>query len=375
MFDRTGNLNGCQIIAYRASQDMKWFSVVGIAAGDPSRPGLVKGKMQLFSKELGRSQELDAHACAFSTHQVTGNSVKSQVIAFAQKTVMPDGNVASKLHVIELGAQAGQTPFQKRQAELFFPPEFMDDFPVNMSISEKYGVIYVVTKMGLLFVYDLETATAIYRNKVSNDPVFLACDSPSTGGVYAVNRRGQVLLLNLNEPAVVPFISGQLNNVNLALQVAVRGGLPGAESLVKPKFEQLFAAGDIKGAAECAADSPKGILRNPETIARFKSIPGQPGAAPPRGSCSRRTRSSCWTRGWQRTRSSAPRSSETFSSLLTPRWHSACTSRRRPTPRLSPRSPRAGSLRRWASTARWRTTSPTTPTCCSRRSCQTPRVR
>ena len=281
MFDRTGNLNGCQIIAYRASQDMKWFSVVGIAAGDPSRPGLVKGKMQLFSKELGRSQELDAHACAFSTHQVTGNSVKSQVIAFAQKTVMPDGNVASKLHVIELGAQAGQTPFQKRQAELFFPPEFMDDFPVNMSISEKYGVIYVVTKMGLLFVYDLETATAIYRNKVSNDPVFLACDSPSTGGVYAVNRRGQVLLLNLNEPAVVPFISGQLNNVNLALQVAVRGGLPGAESLVKPKFEQLFAAGDIKGAAECAADSPKGILRNPETIARFKAIPAQPGAAPP----------------------------------------------------------------------------------------------
>ena len=181
MFDRTGNLNGCQIIAYRASQDMKWFSVVGIAAGDPSRPGLVKGKMQLFSKELGRSQELDAHACAFSTHQVTGNSVKSQVIAFAQKTVMPDGNVASKLHVIELGAQAGQTPFQKRQAELFFPPEFMDDFPVNMSISEKYGVIYVVTKNGLLFVYDLETATAIYRNKVQR-PVFIACGAPSTAG-------------------------------------------------------------------------------------------------------------------------------------------------------------------------------------------------
>ena len=122
MFDRTGNLNGCQIIAYRASQDMKWFSVVGIAAGDPSRPGLVKGKMQLFSKELGRSQELDAHACAFSTHQVTGNSVKSQVIAFAQKTVMPDGNVASKLHVIELGAKAGQTPVPEAPGGAVLPP-------------------------------------------------------------------------------------------------------------------------------------------------------------------------------------------------------------------------------------------------------------
>jgi hypothetical protein len=38
----------------------------------------------------------------------------------------------------------GQTPFTKRQAELFFPPEFGDDFPVSMHISEKYGVIYVV---------------------------------------------------------------------------------------------------------------------------------------------------------------------------------------------------------------------------------------
>ena len=58
-------------------------------------------------------------------------------------------------------------------------------------------------KSGLLFVYDLEAATAIYRNKVSNDPVFIACGAPSNGGFYAINRRGQVLLMNLNEPAVV----------------------------------------------------------------------------------------------------------------------------------------------------------------------------
>ena len=127
--------------------------------------------------------------------------------------VQPDGSISSKLHVIELGAQAGQSPFQKRQAELFFPPDFVDDFPVSLHISEKYGVIYVVTKNGLLFVYDLETATAVYRNKVSNDPIFIACGSPSKGGIYVVNRRGQVLLINLNEPAVVPFISGQLSNV------------------------------------------------------------------------------------------------------------------------------------------------------------------
>ena len=80
----------------------------------------------------------------------------------------------------------------KRQAELFFPAEFADDFPVSLQTSDKYGLIYVITKLGLLFVYDLETATAVYRNRISPDPIFIAAASESTGGFYAINRRGQV---------------------------------------------------------------------------------------------------------------------------------------------------------------------------------------
>lgn len=76
----------------------------------------------------------------------------------------------------------------KRNAELFFPAEFADDFPVSLQISERFGLVYVVTKLGLLFVYDLETATAVYRNRISPDPIFLACGSESTGGIMAINR-------------------------------------------------------------------------------------------------------------------------------------------------------------------------------------------
>ena len=76
----------------------------------------------------------------------------------------------------------------KKQAELFFPPEFADDFPVAMQISEKYGLVYVISKLGLLFVYDLATATAVYRNRISPDPIFLTANSPDTGGFYAINR-------------------------------------------------------------------------------------------------------------------------------------------------------------------------------------------
>lgn len=77
-------------------------------------------------------------------------------------------------------------------------------------ISHKYGLIYVITKLGLLFVYDLETASAVYRNRISPDPIFLTSEATSIGGFYAINRRGQVLLATVNETAIVPFVSGQV---------------------------------------------------------------------------------------------------------------------------------------------------------------------
>lgn len=68
----------------------------------------------------------------------------------------------------------------------------------------------MITKLGLLFVYDLETATAVYRNRISPDPIFLTAEASNIGGFYAVNRRGQVLLATVNEATVVPFVSGQV---------------------------------------------------------------------------------------------------------------------------------------------------------------------
>ncbi|MCH96345.1 clathrin heavy chain 1-like [Trifolium medium] len=109
-----------------------------------------------------------------------------------------------------------------------------------MQISHKYNLIYVITKLGLLFVYDLETATAVYRNRISPDPIFLTSEATSAGGFYAINRRGQVLLATVNEQTIVNFVSGQLNNLELAVSLAKRGNLPGAEKLGDPKnFEAL----------------------------------------------------------------------------------------------------------------------------------------
>ncbi|GLI67875.1 hypothetical protein VaNZ11_012164 [Volvox africanus] len=279
VFDRTPNLVGSQIISYRTSPDAKWAVLVGIAPGAPERPQLAKGLMQLYSFEQAKSQPLEAHAAAFANVKFTGRDAPSLVISFAQKT-LKDGQILSKLHVIELGGGAAGGAI-KRSAELFFPADFADDFPVSLQVSEKYGLVYVVSKLGFVFVYDLESATAVYRNRISTDPVFLACASSVTGGIFCVNRRGQVLLVTVNEGTMVPFISQQLGNLDLAMTMAKRGNLPGAEALVGQQFERYFTTGQYKEAAEVAAESPQGQLRTKDVMERLKSAVPPAGQKPP----------------------------------------------------------------------------------------------
>lgn len=131
----------------------------------------------------------------------------------------------------------------------------------------------MITKLGILFVYDLETAAPIFRNRISPDPVFLTAEAPTSGGFFAINRRGQVLMASVNESTIVPFISSQLNNVDLALALAKRANLTGAGDLIFKQFDQLFAQGRYKEAADLAAESPQGSLRTKETVQKFKSVP------------------------------------------------------------------------------------------------------
>lgn len=179
MFERTASLMSNQIINYRCDASEKWLVLIGIAPGSQERPALVKGNMQLFSVDQQRSQALEAHAAVFASIELPGGDHSSTLISFATKTVVA-GQIISKLHVIELGAQpaeSGKPSFTKKQADLFFPPDFADDFPVAMQITSKYNLIFVITKLGLLFVYDLETATAVYRNRISPDPIFLTAEA------------------------------------------------------------------------------------------------------------------------------------------------------------------------------------------------------
>ena len=68
------------------------------------------------------------------------------------------------------------------------------------------------------------------------------------------------------------IFQGTLNNNDLALRMAVRNNLGGADQLFVTKFNELFGRAAYSEAAKVAANAPKGILRTPQTIAKFQQV-------------------------------------------------------------------------------------------------------
>ncbi|KAF9335342.1 hypothetical protein BGZ91_010517, partial [Linnemannia elongata] len=272
VFDRHASLNGNQIINYRVNSDEKWMLLVGIS----SQGGRVVGAMQLYSKDRGVSQPIEGHAAAFAQLKLDGGSSPTKLFAFAVRTA-----TGAKLHVVEVDHKEGNPVYPKKAVDVYFPPEASGDFPVAMQISQKYSIIFLITKFGFIHLYDLETGTCIYMNRISGETIFVTAEHEATSGVIGVNRKGQVLSVSVDENNLVPYIVNTLGNTELALKVASRSGLPGADDLYVQRFQQLFQSGDFAEAAKVAASSPKGILRTPQTIERFKQAPVAAGQLSP----------------------------------------------------------------------------------------------
>jgi len=277
VFDRHASLQDTQIINYKTSPDEKWMVLIGIKS--EAGTNRILGNMQLYNKDKNVSQPLEGHAAAFHSYTCEGATSPSTLFTFATKTA-----TGSKLNIFEVAPGArpeGVAPFGRKNSDIYFPPEAAQDFPVAMQVSNKYNVVYMVTKFGYLHLYDLESATLIYMNRISAETIFVTAAHEASGGIVGVNRKGQVLCVTVDEANIVPYICKQLSNFPLATRLAVKNNLPGAEGLFKQQFENLMNSMDFKSAAKLAAESPQQVLRTPETIARFQQAPAQPGQPSP----------------------------------------------------------------------------------------------
>ncbi|QKX62693.1 uncharacterized protein TRUGW13939_09854 [Talaromyces rugulosus] len=263
-FERLPNLSGCQIINYRVNDEDKWSVVVGIS----QQQGRVVGSMQLWSRERGISQSIEGHAATFASIKVEGSPLEHKLFTFAVRT-----STGAKLQIAEIDHQEPNPRFQKKAIDVFFPAEAVNDFPVAMQVSNKYDVVYLVTKYGFIHLYDLETGTCIFMNRISSETIFTTAPDSDSAGLVGVNRKGQVLAVSLDENTIIPYLMENPAMSGLAVKLASKAGLPGADHLYQQQFENLLAQQNYSEAAKVAANSPRGFLRTPETINRFKNAP------------------------------------------------------------------------------------------------------
>ena len=254
----------CQIINYRVNENDKWMVLVGIS----QQQGRVIGTMQLYSRDRNISQSIEGHASAFGTIHLEGAPSDTSVFTFAVRNA-----VGAKLHIVEIDHQSSNPAYPKKQIEVYFPDEASNDFPVAMQVSQKYSIIYLVTKYGFIHLYDLETGQCIFMNRISSDTIFTTCPDSESSGIIGVNRKGQVLAVTVEENNMIPYLLQNPANSTLAVKLASRAGLPGADNLYQQQFDQLCAQGSWSEAIKVAANSPRGFLRTPQSIERFKQAP------------------------------------------------------------------------------------------------------
>jgi len=264
IFDRASHSSPVQIINYRASADMKWLILGGISQNGS---GGIAGVLQVYSVDMKASQPtMDAPTACFAHVTVDGRSAPSNLFCFVKQ-----GGEGPRLNIIEVGVSKDKA-FTQSAAMRFQA----NDFPVGMLPDNKHGILFIVTKLGFLFMYEIQSGKCIFGQQAASATMFAQIEDTQSeqGGIVTVDQNGRVGHFYLDKENVVSYICNTLNDKGLGINFARRNNLPGAGGFFQQQFQSLMSGGRHQEAMELAANSPQGILRTVETINALKALPG-----------------------------------------------------------------------------------------------------
>lgn len=230
IFERDARLAGCHIMGYKVNNSGQWCFLYGIGTNEAKQ---VIGNLQLYMIEKKQGQFLEGFVGAFAEMPVGASpTYTNSLFTFVEKKAT---DPVTRIHVMEIGTPNGAEPKFKKTAEVTYPPDVQGDFPVLLHSVDKYGLIFLITKFGYLFVYEAANAYLIYRQRITDSWIFAAVRNPKTDGMIAINRNGQMLAINVDQNAVISYIMNQCkhipDNVGVAFKLATRHSLPGADDL------------------------------------------------------------------------------------------------------------------------------------------------
>jgi clathrin heavy chain len=136
------------------------------------------------------------------------------------------GEISSRVHMTEISAPLPNTIKHKKLSEITYSPDVPSDFPVIMHVSSKHGVLYIGTKFGHVFVYELSTGSFLLRQSVSQESVFIGARNSINDGLLLINRSGSLLSTVLDENNYIPYFLTNCSYIpdhaNVAFRLAAR---------------------------------------------------------------------------------------------------------------------------------------------------------
>lgn len=272
IFDRSGSLanQGVFVMSLNVDPSMQWYSLCGISSTKDNNRIVVNGYIQLYNVNVAQSQALEGFCGNFGNIKL-GDEAPTSLLAFIDKKASD-----SKYSLIVTDI----SPNKRIKLSTEVQMQNENDFPILMSFVESYGLIFLITNAGFLYVYEATKAVLIFRCKVSEDSCMFSAKNSKTGGVYVINKTGKMLLINVDTNNFLPFVMNYCKNVDnileLCTNLAARYSLPGAEKIFLSLFKNHMQNGNYLEAAKVCRDTPGDTLRNIETINMFKAAQGNP---------------------------------------------------------------------------------------------------
>lgn len=267
-----GTNNPVQILNYSSDPNNKFSFITGLSRKtEQDGTFSIVGNVQLTSLAQNKSQFLEGYVACFGTTKVHDEFTESVLFAYAEKT-----KLTGKITISEIGQLADPSKKFKIFIEMAYAESSDNDFPVYMMIEEKLGLIFLLTKFGFLFVFEISEGALILRSKITDSQILTGCEILSSKGILAVTKNGNIVSLEVDEQPFVEFIKNSphiKNNLQVAKKLGLRAGLPGSEGFYLESFSRMYLAGQYDDAAKLVAKSPGTVLRNRETIEKFKSLP------------------------------------------------------------------------------------------------------
>ena len=271
-FDRQGSLANSNVfvMGLQVDKNLQWFSLSGISSIQNQGQPQVVGYIQLFNVPQNAVQSLEGFCPCFGNLKVLDNTPSNLLSFVDKKSNQPN----YKLIITDISANKRIKVAQDIQMTT------NNDFPVLMNFVEKFGVIFLATNAGNLYIFEISKGALIFRCKISEDSLLFSAVNNQTGGMIYINKSGKVLGVDIDRNNFIPFVMNFCKNINGIMEIVTRMAglysLPGAENIFTQAFQNYMQQGNYAEAAKIASQTPGDTLRNINTINMFKQLQGNP---------------------------------------------------------------------------------------------------